>query len=626
MCGIAGIFNLHQPHPIEPTLLAQINNAQLHRGPDDEGYYIDEHVGLAHRRLSIIDLSSGHQPIFNEDDSVVIVFNGEIYNYQALYDELTQLGHTFKTVSDTEVIVHAWEEWQEQCLSRFTGMFAFALWDKNRHQLFIARDRVGKKPLHYTVTAEGQFVFGSELKVLTSHPKVSRTKRTQHLEDFLHFGYVPDPYTAYQDIFTLEAGHFLLLSPGQEFKQQQYWDLTYSPTILDEQQAKEALIEELQQAIAYRLIADVPLGAFLSGGVDSSAMVALIAQQQSSPLQTCSIGFSDKQYDESSYATAMAKRYKTNHHSQEVDSSELMDLSALQDMYDQPFADSSSLPTWKVCQMARKHVKVAISGDGGDELFAGYRRHRLLLAENKIKGKIPASIRQPLFGTLGKLYPKMDWAPQPLRAKTTFQSLGMSMLDGYAHGISKMSAPLRHSLYSQQYMSDLQGYSANEHLLRYKDSLPDDPLKQIQYLDFKTWLPGDILTKVDRASMATSLEVRAPLLDHNFIEWGFGLPSHFNIQKEQGKSLFKKSLEPWVDNDILYRPKMGFSMPIAKWFRHELADKLRQTVLSEAMLDSGQFSSQQLSTLVNDHQSGRSDHSASLWSLWMYAQFLQAQG
>jgi asparagine synthase (glutamine-hydrolysing) len=625
MCGIAGVFNLHQPQPIEASLLKQINNVQLHRGPDDEGYYIDPYVGLAHRRLSIIDLASGHQPIFNEDDSVVIVFNGEIYNYQALYEELKHLGHTFKTVSDTEVIVHAWEEWQEGCLERFTGMFAFALWDKNKKQLFLARDRVGKKPLHYSVTPDGQLVFGSELKVILSHPRVNKQQRPQHLEDFLQFGYVPDPYTAYEHIFSLEAGHFLLTSIEGELTQTQYWDLKYSPQVLNEQQAKETLIEELQQAIAYRLIADVPLGAFLSGGVDSSAMVALIAQQQSEPLQTCSIGFNDKEYDESSYATAIANRYKTNHHSQKIDSRELMDLSSLQTMYDQPFADSSSLPTWKVCQMARKHVKVAISGDGGDELFAGYRRHRLLLAESRVKSKIPASIREPLFGSLGKIYPKMDWAPRSLRAKSTFQSLGMSVIDGYAHGISKMSHPLRSALYSQHYHNELQGYTANEHLMRYKDSLPDDPLKQIQYLDFKTWLPGDILTKVDRASMATSLEVRAPLLDHNFIEWGFGLSSHLNIQKDQGKSLFKKSLEPWVDNDILYRPKMGFSMPIAKWFREDLAGKLRETVLSEAMLDSGQFNSKQLSSLVEDHQSGRADHSASLWSLWMYAQFLQAQ-
>jgi asparagine synthase (glutamine-hydrolysing) len=625
MCGIAGVFNLHQPQPIEASLLQQINNVQQHRGPDDEGYYIDPFVGLAHRRLSIIDLASGHQPIFNEDDSVVIVFNGEIYNYQALYEELRQLGHIFKTVSDTEVIVHAWEEWQEKCLERFTGMFAFALWDKNTKQLFLARDRVGKKPLHYSVTPDGQLVFGSELKVILSHPRVNKQQRPQLLEDFLQFGYVPDPYTAYEHIFTLEAGHYLLTSIEGELIQTQYWDLNYTPLVLNEQQAKERLIEELKQAISYRLIADVPLGAFLSGGVDSSAMVALIAQQQSEALQTCSIGFNDKDYDESSYARAIATRYKTNHHSQTIDSSELMDLSLLQRMYDQPFADSSSLPTWKVCQMARNHVKVAISGDGGDELFAGYRRHRLLLAESKVKAKIPASIREPLFGSLGKIYPKMDWAPRSLRAKSTFQSLGMSVLDGYAHGISKMSQPLRSALYSQQYHNDLQGYTANEHLLRYKNNLPDDPLKQIQYLDFKTWLPGDILTKVDRASMANSLEVRAPLLDHNFIEWGFGLPSDFNIQKDQGKSLFKKSLEPWVDNDILYRPKMGFSMPIAKWFREDMATKLRETVLSEAMLDSGQFNSQRLSSMVEDHQSSRADHSASLWSLWMYAQFLQAQ-
>ncbi len=631
MCGIAGIFNLHQPHKIDADLLQRINNVQQHRGPDDEGYFIDEFVGLAHRRLSIIDLSSGHQPIFNEDGSVVIVFNGEIYNYQELYQELSALGHQFKTVSDTEVIVHAWEEWQEACLARFTGMFAFALWDKNRGELFIARDRVGKKPLHYSVTDSGQLVFGSELKVLLNHPQVKQQKRAEHLEDFLQFGYVPDPFTAFEHIFSLEAGHYLKLSPGNQIEQQQYWDLEYQANSLSMTDAADSLIEELNKAVKLRLVSDVPLGSFLSGGVDSSAMVALMANMRKqsgdhTPLQTCSIGFNDKAFDESAYAQSIATRYNTDHHAHRIDSDELMDLSMLQGMYDQPFADSSSLPTWKVCALARKHVTVAISGDGGDELFAGYRRHRLLLNENRVKSKIPASIRQPLFGSLGKVYPKMDWAPRALRARTTFQSLGMSTLDGYAHAMSKLGVERRARLYSDNYHSQLQGYTANQHLLRYKDNLPDDPLKQIQYLDFKTWLPGDILTKVDRASMATSLEVRAPLLDHNFIQWGFGLPSNLNIANQQGKAVFKKALEPHVSSDILYRPKMGFSMPIAKWFRKDLAGQLRSTVLSEAMLDSGQFKSSELSKLIGDHQSGLKDNSGTLWSLWMYAQFVNVHG
>ena len=388
MCGVSGIFNLSAHLPIDAGVLQTINRIQQHRGPDDEGYFIDDHIGLAHRRLSIIDLSGGHQPVFNENKSVCVVFNGEIYNYQPLVEELTALGHVFATHSDTEVIVHAWEQWGTTCLERFQGMFTFALWDMNTRQLLIARDRLGKKPLHYSVSNRGQFIFGSELKVVAAHPEVDSTLRMEMAEEYLMYGYIPDPYTAYKNIFKLEAGHYLLLSPGGKISPTKYWDLQATP-YLSWEETQNALIDNLQHAVKIRMLADVPLGAFLSGGVDSSAIVALMAQLQTQPVNTCSIGFNEKAYDESEYANQLAQQYQTNHVSKIVSTDEFDLIDRLTEIYDEPYADSSALPTYLVCQLARESVKVALSGDGGDEIFAGYRRHRLQLAEATMRNRLP---------------------------------------------------------------------------------------------------------------------------------------------------------------------------------------------------------------------------------------------
>lgn len=626
MCGISGIFNLRQPFPIDEELVKRINRLQSHRGPDDEGYFFDSNTALAHRRLSIIDLSGGHQPLFNEDHSVVVVFNGEIYNFQSLADTLMTLGHQFRTLSDTEVIVHAWEEWGEQCVERFRGMFAFALWDTNRQTLFMARDRLGKKPLFYTVTRNGQFLFASELKVLLGHPDIDTTLRPEMAEEFFMFGYIPEPFSAYQHIFKLNPGHTLTLTPGSHIHPRQYWDLAAPSNILSWEQTQEALLEKLEEAVAVRMIADVPLGAFLSGGVDSSAIVALMAQLQHAPVNTCAIGFDEKAYDESDYARQIADRYRTRHHQHIISPNDISLVELMTAIYDEPYADSSALPTYKVCQLASQHVKVALSGDGGDEIFGGYRRHRMHLAEQKLRDAIPGPIRKPLFGSLGHLYPKADWAPRPLRAKTTFQSLAMSMVEGYANSISKLRADERRQLFSASYRQKLNGYTGLDLLQSYTRHLPtDDPLKQIQYLDIKTWLVGDILTKVDRASMANGLEVRAPLLDHEFIEWAYQIDSRDNIRGTEGKYAFKKALENHVSHDILYRPKMGFSIPLAEWFRTSLKPMLIQNVLSEQMCDSGFFNVDVLKKMIADHQSGYRDHGASLWCLLMFAQFMVRQ-
>lgn len=626
MCGISGVFNLRQPHTIEPALIRKINRLQSHRGPDDEGYYFDAYTALAHRRLSIIDLSGGHQPLFNENNSVVVVFNGEIYNYQELAAELIALGHQFRTLSDTEVIVHAWESWGEDCVKRFRGMFAFALWDTNTRTLFIGRDRLGKKPLFYTVTHHGQFLFASELKVLLGHPDVNKQLRPEMAEEFFMYGYIPEPFSAYQHIFKLQPGFSLTLKPGSHINPCQYWDLQAPEQTLNWEQTQQALIDKLKEAVDIRLIADVPLGAFLSGGVDSSAIVSLMAELQNKPVNTCAIGFDEQDYDESDYARQIAERYQTQHFQHIISPHDISLIDQLTDIYDEPYADSSALPTFKVCQLASQQVKVALSGDGGDEIFGGYRRHRMHLAEQRLRDAIPRQIRKPLFGALGHLYPKADWAPRHFRAKTTFQSLAMDMVEGYANSISKLRNDERKQLFSSQYRHQLNGYNGIEILHQHAKHLPtDDPLKQIQYLDIKTWLVGDILTKVDRASMANSLEVRAPLLDHEFVEWAFRINSQDNIKRNEGKYAFKKSLESHVCNDILYRPKMGFSMPISHWFRTRLQPSLHKNVLSESMCDSGFFNVDQLKSMVHDHQHGYRDHGASLWCLLMFSQFMVRQ-
>lgn len=626
MCGISGIFNLEANAAIDSNLLRQINRVQSHRGPDDEGYFIDSHVGLGHRRLSIIDLSGGQQPIFNEDQSVCVVFNGEIYNFELLVAELSCLGHRFSTHSDTEVIVHAWEQWGVQCLDRFRGMFAFALWDRNKKQLFIARDRLGKKPLYYAQTRSGQFIFGSELKVLLAHPDVDTTLRAEMAEEFFMYGYIPEPYSAYKHIFKLNSGHFMLLEPHANVQQVQYWDLAAPTRIHSWEEVQTELIERLNEAVRIRLLSDVPLGAFLSGGVDSSAITALMAGLQDSPVNTCAIGFNESAYDESEYANQIANRYQTQHTSQIVSSNDYALIDKLSQVYDEPFADSSALPTYQVCQLARQSVKVALSGDGGDEIFAGYRRQRMHWMEQRLRDKIPGSIRKPIFGGLANVYPKADWAPKPLRAKTTLQSLAMSPVEAYANTMSKLRLEERHQLFSADYRRRLSGYTGSEIMKQHANNAPtNDPLKLIQYLDMKTWLPGDILTKVDRASMAHSLEVRAPLLDHVFVEWAFSINSSDNIRGTEGKYAFKKALEPYVDSNILYRPKMGFSIPIAEWFRGPLKSSLNSTILSDNMLDSGFFDARALKDMISAHTSGRSNHADALWCLMMFAKFMNRQ-
>lgn len=629
MCGIAGIFDTQERRPINAEQLAQMNQTLFHRGPDDGGLHLEPGVGLAHRRLSIIDLSGGHQPLFNEDESVVVVFNGEIYNFQELILELRAAGHQFKTHCDTEVIVHAWEEWSERCVDRFRGMFAFALWDRNRETLFLARDRLGVKPLHYALTADGRLLFGSEIKALLVDPTLAREIDPLAVEEYFAYGYIPDPRSIFKAVHKLPPAHTLTLrrGDGRLPAPREYWDVSFQPNgVTDVRDATAQVIERLREAVRIRLVAEVPLGAFLSGGVDSSAVVAMMAGLSDRPVNTCSISFGDPRFNESAFAERVAQRYRTAHHVEAVDPDDFNLIDQLAALYDEPYADSSAMPTYRVCALARQRVTVCLSGDGGDESFAGYRRHRWHVHEEQVRSRVPQWLRGPLFGTLGAVYPKADWAPQILRAKSTLLALARNSVDGYFDSVSILDATTREALFSPQFKRERQGYQAVEVLRRYAARAPEHPLSRVQYLDMKTYLPGDILTKVDRASMAHALEVRVPFLDHQFIDWVSGLPPELKLQGHEGKFVLKKALEPHLGDDILYRPKMGFAVPLANWFRGPLKERVRRSVLGERLNDTGLFNGQQLRWIVEQHQSGVRDFSPAIWSLLMFEAFCAQQG
>lgn len=626
MCGINGIFDINGRRDISETLLSAMTAAQEHRGPDDAGLHREPGLGLGHRRLSIIGISSGHQPLFNEDGSVAVVFNGEIYNFMELRNELEAAGHRFRTRCDTEVIAHGWEEWGEQCVHRFRGMFAFAVWDRSRGTLFLARDRLGIKPLHYAITTDGYLIFSSELKALLVHPECPRAIDPYASEDYFALGYVPDPKTIFRNVYKLPPAHTLTVRSGAEMGNPvEYWDIPFAPLMdINETQAMEGLLERLEESVRLRMVSEVPLGAFLSGGVDSSAVVAMMATLSENPVNTCSISFDSKGYDEQEHAKTVAERFRTAHYVEKVESDDFDLIDNLAGIYDEPFADSSAIPTYRVCQMARRSVTVALSGDGGDENLAGYRRYRWHVHEERMRSVLPLSARKLLFGTLARIYPKANWAPRLLRAKATFQSLEKESLAAYMDSVAVVKDRLRRNMYSPEFRKILAGYNADHVLRRHAEKAPDrSPLSMIQYLDLKTYLPGDILTKVDRASMAHGLEVRVPLLDHELVEWVSRMPDSLKMKGGEGKYIFKKALQKYLPHEVMYRRKMGFAVPLARWFRGPLRERARDAVLGSTLKETGMFDAKYLETILNQHQSGEYDNSAAIWSLLMYESFLR---
>ena len=624
MCGIAGILTTGAGAPPRLAEVRAMTDALRHRGPDGEGFHVEPGVALGHRRLAVIDPEGGDQPMYNEDRTVAIVFNGEIYNFEAIRQQLAGLGHGFRNRCDTEAIVHAWEEWGAACVQRLSGMFAFALWDSRRQILFCARDRLGKKPLYYSLAGD-RFVFGSEIAAFAAVPSLPRHIRPEAVDDFFAYGYVPEPGTIFEGIHRLPAAHTLLLDrSGGPPVIERYWHPTRHSVACGEDEAAPLLRQKLQDAVASRLVSDVPLGAFLSGGVDSSAVVACAAPMLDHPLDTFTIGFEGAE-DETPYAAQVAERYGTRQHNDRAAATDMIAGARTQAaVFGEPFGDSSSVPTLTVCRLARAHATVAISGDGGDEVFGGYRRYRWHRLVSGVRDHLPAGLRRRAIGRLAALYPKLDRAPRYLRAKHTLTELSLDAAEGYARTVTRSHAAQRQALYSPKLRAQLAGHDPFAPLAAVmQDAHEADPLLQAQLADLATWLPGDILTKVDRASMAASLEVRAPFLDHELLGWGLSLPAALKIGQGGGKHILKRALEPLLPHSILYRPKQGFTSDLAPLFRRE-AGRLRGLLLGPFMLECGLFDPAGITRLLDEHGSGRFDHTQAIWLLLAFEGFLVA--
>lgn len=626
MCGVAGLFR-PDGGGVDDALLRRMTTALAHRGPDGDGFMTEPGIGLGHRRLAIIDVGGGHQPMWNEDHSVAIVFNGEIYNYAEIWPKLRALGHVFRSDhSDTETILHAWESWGTECLQHLNGQFAFALWDRNRGELFLARDRLGKKPIHYAWTADGGLAFASELQGLAMVPGIDRTLLDSAIDDFFALGYVPDPHTIFRGIHKLPAAHFMVIArDGSTRGPQRYWDLPHAVTPIEEGDAVATLRAMLQDSTRLRLISDVPLGCFLSGGVDSSGVVAAAAGLASGPLATFTIGFEGSE-DETPYARMMSSRYGTMQHEERAAAVDYIEAARLQArIFGEPFGDQSSVPTASVSALARLHVTVAVSGDGGDEVFAGYRRYRWHRITEGVRAHIPAGLRRTVLAEFARIYPKLDRAPRFLRAKHTLTELSLDSARGYARMVTKTHQERRRALFSQALRSRLDGHDPQQRVIAaMEEAGSDDALLQAQFADVRTYLVGDILTKVDRASMRHSLEVRSPFLDYRMVSWGMGLPAGLKLAGQEGKHVLKKALEPLVPSEILYRRKQGFATPLGRVFRAG-EDQLRARLLGPAMLGSGLFDAAALARMLDEHMDGRFDHSETLWLLLVFEGFLADQ-
>ena len=613
MCGIAGFVDKGDFSQEERTaILTRMCRAIVHRGPDDEGLQVDGPVALGMRRLSIIDLSGGHQPMSGEDGTVSIVFNGEIYNYLELKRDLEARGHTFKTNSDTETIVHGYEEFSSSCVKHLRGMFCFAIWDEKARTLFLARDRVGKKPLYYTQTRDGSFVFGSELKSILEHPHFEREIDLEALDAYLTLGYVPDPLSIYRNVYKLPPGHTLTYSQGR-VTLEQYWDFEFAP---DLNRSEESFAEELrpllEDAVRARLVADVPLGAFLSGGIDSTTVVALMAKAMGQPVKTFSIGFREDTYNELQYARLTAKKYGTDHHEFFV-TPEICDVAdELAWHLDEPFADSSSIPTYIVSKLAREHVTVALSGDGGDELFGGYTRY-LVERDRRMFAQLPKVFRQNV------MYPLSFRLPHGARGRNLLHNLALDPIDRYLDSVSVFTSMNRRLLYSEDFQRKLKGLpTVAGRFLEYAAQVKTgEDLDLLLYTDSKTYLPGDILTKVDRMSMAASLETRAPLLDQKLIEFVGQIPAGMKIVGTETKAILKRAVKDLIPDEILNRGKQGFGIPIQKWINQELRGRIRDTLSDQITRQRGYFDYSYIELLLREHDRSRRDHSTSLWALFM---------
>jgi len=616
MCGIAGFINVDRnaPKAEREILLDKMCKIITHRGPDEQGATVEGRAALGMRRLSIIDLKGGQQPIYSQDGSKFIVFNGEIYNYRELKAELESLGYKFKTNSDTETIIHAYEEFGADCVNKLRGMFAFAIWDKSDESLFVARDRVGKKPLFYSLLPSGNFVFGSELKSLLTHGELSKEIDYSALDAYLTFGYVPEEFCIFTGVEKLQPGYFLKFKDGK-IKTEQFWDFKYEEIseVKSEEDYASELREKIRDAVKVRLISEVPLGAFLSGGVDSSAIVGLMSQILDKPVKTFSIGFNEDTFSELKYARIAAKHFNTEHHEFVVTPDLVETIDELVWHFDEPFSDPSSMPTYMVSKMARDYVTVVLSGDGGDELFAGYTRY-LIDKKRSGLGSLPKALREVL------MQPISEALPHGTRGKNFLYNTSLDAIERYIDSVSQFGKLKKSALYSEKFKEKLNGKRSSEEVFQAiaKSVSTGNPIDNLLYLDSKTYLPSDILTKVDRMSMATSLEARVPLLDQDLIDYVTQkIPTSLKLKGDVTKYIFKKSLEGLVPKEILYREKQGFGVPIGEWINTQLKDKIHDTLNEKKTLERGYFDSKYIKLLLDEHSSGRRDHSHPLWVLWM---------
>jgi asparagine synthase (glutamine-hydrolysing) len=622
MCGIAGFLTTEFEQLTAENLLS-MGNAIVHRGPDAHGEYLDDSVGLCHRRLSILDLSeAGNQPMFSNDGNIVIVFNGEIYNFLELRKELENEGETFASGTDTEVIIKLYEKHGVDCLAMLNGMFAFALWDKNRKRLFIARDRLGKKPLYY-YTDNGKFAFGSEIKAILALPDIKKEIRLDAVHDFFAYQYIPDPKSIFKHVHKLPPAHYMLLESGN-MTIKQYWHLSFAkPVAVNEKESVAKLQEIIKQSTQRRMISDVPLGAFLSGGVDSSGIVATMSGLSDKPVKTCTIAFDNEKFNEAEFAAAVAKQYKTEHHEFLVHQNVSNTLEDIVGYFDEPFADPSLVPTFFVSELARKEVTVAIAGDGGDEVFAGYEKYSTDFVENQLRDKFPKWIRTSLFPVFGRACGSIN-LPLFQRAKNLLTSLSVSPEMAFYITNSFITDDAWQKLAKDEVKTELSDYHPSSLTLeKYLEADGPDHLSKILYTDMKTYLTGGILVKVDRMSMANSLEVRAPILDKEVIEFAATLPSALKFRNKEKKYILKEAFKPLLTDDILYRKKMGFSVPLAQWFRVEIKDIAQRYLIDDVKGLSAIFNMEQVQHLWAEHQKARKDHSALLWSMLMYEMWWQ---
>lgn len=620
MCGIGGLLYRSPQRSVTPEVLPRLAAALAHRGPEDEGFYHRSGVGLVHRRLAIIDLATGRQPLGNEDDSIQVVCNGEIYNYRQLRAELIQRGHQFRTQSDTEVLVHLYEEQGLGFTDRLRGMFALALWDSPKRRLVLVRDRIGLKPLYYYRDAE-KLLFASELKALRAVPGLRFTVDPTALEDYLAWGMVPGEKSIFIEVKKLRPGYRLVLEPDHFDAQPQCWwqfqvQPDYGPSL---QQWQERLEAKLVETVDMHRAADVPVGAFLSGGLDSSVIVGLQARLDPQPVRTFTIDFPEARFSESVYARQAAQHFHTQHREHMVTAEAAEALDVLVRVYDEPFADPSALPTLLLCRLARQEVKVALSGDGGDEAFGGYQRYVHDLWEARWRRRLPSWFRRMVLGPLGRVWPKADWLPRPLRWKTTLQNLALDPAPAYAHTLLLCRQPWRRRLL-QPLADELADYQPEQPLLRTFAQAPaHDPLAGMMAVDVQWLLPDQFLTKVDRASMAVALEVRPPMVDHELLELAGQIPSELKIRNGQTKWIFRRTFERLLPAGLVDRSKQGFDLPVDAWLRGPLQERFQESVLRPGAKVQQWLSARTMEELFTAHQRSLGRHGAVLWALLVLA-------